>query len=136
MESSGIPGSPNTPLKKVMSKTRCARKYLLSLLCEMSLVGERCTFNVENHPGPRAKLQSIIEESIDVTVQSSRLCRPCGRKMQSLQSGDATNQGVSLKIFFMLSQDGKCKVTHKVKPLAHSSQKKSLRSIIAFFMKF
>lgn len=55
MELSGIPSSPNTPVKKVMSKTRCARKYLVSLLCEMSLVGERCTFNVENHPGPRAK---------------------------------------------------------------------------------
>lgn len=62
MELSGIPGSPNTPVKKVMSKTRCARKYLVSLLCEMSLVGERCTFNVENHPGPRAKLQSILEK--------------------------------------------------------------------------
>ena len=119
-----------------MSKTRSARKDLVSLLCEMSLVGERCTFNVENHPGPRAKLQSILEESIDVTVQSSRVCRPCGRRTQSVQCGDATNQGVSLKIFFMLSQDGKCKVTHKVKPLAQSSQKKSLRPIIAFFMKF
>lgn len=40
MESSGIPGSPNTPVKKVMSKTHYARKYLVSLLCEMSLVGE------------------------------------------------------------------------------------------------
>ena len=62
IESSGIPGSPNTPVKKVMSKTHCARKYLVSLLCEMSLVGEQCTFNVENHPGPRAKLQSILEK--------------------------------------------------------------------------
>ena len=64
-------------MKKVTSKTRAARK--------MSLVGERCTFNVENHAGLRAKLESILEDSIDVTVQSSRVCRPCGRQTESLE---------------------------------------------------
>ena len=85
MELSGIPGSPKTPVKKVMSKTCVARKDLACLICGMSLVGERCTFNVENQPGLRAKLQSILEESIDVTVQSSRVCRPCGRQTESLE---------------------------------------------------
>ena len=85
MEFSGIFCSPKTPVKMVTSKTRAARKDLVCSLCGMSLVGERCTFNVENHPGLRVKLESILEESINVTVQSSHVCRPCGRQMESLE---------------------------------------------------
>ena len=85
MESSDIFGSPKTPVKKVMSKTRAARKDLVCLLCGMSLVGERCTFNVENHHDLRIKLHSILEESVDFTVQSSRVCRTCGRQTESLE---------------------------------------------------
>ena len=85
MEFSGIFCSPKTPEKKVTSKTRAARKDLVCSLCGMSLVGERCTFNVEIHPGLRVKLESILEESIDITVQSSHVCRPCGRQMESLE---------------------------------------------------
>ena len=85
MESSDIFGSPKTPVKKVMSKTRAARKDLVCLLCGMSLVGERCTFNVENHHDLRVKLHSILEESVDFTVQSSRVCRTCGRQTESLE---------------------------------------------------
>ena len=85
MESSGIFSSPKTPVKKVTSKTRAARKDLVCLLCGMSLVGERCTFIVENHPGLRVKLQSILEDSVDFTVQSSRVCRTCGRQTESLE---------------------------------------------------
>ena len=84
MESSGISGSPKT-VKKVTSKTHAARKDLACLTCGMSLVGERCTFNVENHAGLRAKLESILEDSIHTTVQSSRVCRPCGRQTESLE---------------------------------------------------
>ena len=85
MESSGIPGSPKTLVKKVTSKTRAARKDLACLTFGMSLVREGCTFNMENHPGLRAKLESILEESMDVTVHSSRVCRPCGRQTESLE---------------------------------------------------
>ena len=59
MESSGILGSQKTPVKKVTSKTRAASKDLVCLLCGMSFVGERCTFNVENH-GLLDKMQSIL----------------------------------------------------------------------------
>ena len=81
MESSGILGSPKTPVKKVTSKTHAARKDLVFLLCGKSLVGERCTFNVENHSLPE-KLQSILSEKIDLTVQSCRPCRSCGRQKE------------------------------------------------------
>ena len=84
MESSGIFGSPKTPVKKVTSKTRAVRKDLVCLLCGMALVGERCTFNVENPHDLRVKLQSILDESVDFTVQSSRVCRTCGRQTESL----------------------------------------------------
>ena len=77
MESSGILGSPKTPVKKVTSKTHAARKDLVFLLCGKSLVGERCTFNVENHSLPE-KLQSILSEKVHLTVQSCRPCRSCG----------------------------------------------------------
>lgn len=83
MESCGILGSPKTPVKKVTSKTRAASKDLVCLLCGMSLVGERCTFNVENH-GLQDKMQSILEEKIDLSVQSCRVCRPCGRQTEAL----------------------------------------------------
>ena len=66
MESSGILAPPKTPVKKVTSKTRAASKDLVCLSHGMSLVGVRCTFNVENH-GIRDKLQRILEEKIDLT---------------------------------------------------------------------
>ena len=87
MESSGIFGSPKTPVKKVTSKTRAARKDLVCLLCGMSLVGERCTFNVENHPGLRVKLQSILEDSVDFTVQSSRAVELVAAKRNRWKNG-------------------------------------------------
>ena len=105
MESSGILGSPKTPVKKVTSKTHAARKDLVFLLCGKSLVGERCTFNVENHSLPE-KLQSILSEKIDLTVQSCRPCRSCGRqKEKKVQCYQATDTGVPFKILFVLSQD-------------------------------
>ena len=48
------------------------------------LIAERCTFNVQQHSGLRQKLESILEETVDCNVYSSRVCRPCGRKIESL----------------------------------------------------
>ena len=48
------------------------------------LIGERCTFNVQQHSGLRQKLESILEETVDCNVYSSRVCRPCGRRIESL----------------------------------------------------
>ena len=45
---------------------------------------ERCTFEVKHHTGLRDKLQSILEENFDLTVQSCGVCRPCGRQTESL----------------------------------------------------
>lgn len=118
MESSGNLGSPKTPVKKVTSKTRAASKDLVCLLCGMSLVGERCTFNVENH-GLRDKLQSILEEKFDLTVQSCGVCRPCGRQTESLdKSFSVIRQQIGeFRSKYSLS----CRKTISVKRLTKSS---------------
>ena len=69
MESSDSFGSPKTPVKKVTSKDRAARKDLVCLLCGIAPVGERYTLNVENRHDLRVKLQSILDKSVDFTVQ-------------------------------------------------------------------
>ena len=71
---SGILGSQKMPVKKLTSKTRAASKDLVCLLCGTSLVGEQCTFNVENH-GLLDKLQRILEEKMDLAIQSCCVCR-------------------------------------------------------------
>ena len=76
----GVLRSPKTPMKKSTSKT----KDTICLLCEICLIGERCTFNVQQHSGLRQKLESILEETVHSNVYSSCVCRPCGRKIESL----------------------------------------------------
>ncbi|KAJ7336002.1 hypothetical protein OS493_013372 [Desmophyllum pertusum] len=76
--------SPKTPVKKSISKTRAKTKDTICLICEFCLIGERCTYNVEQHSGLRQKLESILEETIDCNANSCRVCRPCGRRVEAL----------------------------------------------------
>ena len=69
----GVLRSPKTPVKKSTSKT----KDTICLLSGICLTGERCS-------GLRQKLESILEETVDCNVYSSRVCRPCGRRIKSL----------------------------------------------------
>ena len=124
MESSGILGSPKTPVKKVTSKTHAARKDLVFLLCGKSLVGERCTFNVENHSLPE-KLQSNLSEKIDLTVQSCRPCRTCGRQKEKKFSVIKQQIG-EFRSKYSLS----CRKTISVKRLTKSSPSPKARKKI------
>ena len=75
----GVLRSPKTPVKKSTSKTKDNLSVMWSCL-----IGERCTFNVQQHSSLRQKLESILEETVDCNVYSSRVCRPCGRRIKSL----------------------------------------------------
>ena len=77
--------SPKTPIKKSFYKIRSKAKDTICLVCAISLIGERCTFNIEQHSGLRHKLESILEHDIDFKASSSRICRPCGRKVEALE---------------------------------------------------
>ena len=72
---------PKTPIKKSFYKIRSKAK---DTICAISLIGERCTFNIEQHSGLRQKLESVLEHDIDFKASSSRICRPCGRKVEAL----------------------------------------------------
>ena len=37
------------------------------------------------HSGLRQKLESVLEHDIDFKASSSRICRPCGRKVEALE---------------------------------------------------
>lgn len=80
----GVFSSPKTPVKKSISKTRAKTKDTICLICGICLIGERCTYNVEQHSGLRQKLESILEETIDCNANSCRVCRPCGRRVEAL----------------------------------------------------
>ena len=80
MDLTGVLRSQKTPVKKSTSKT----KDTICLSCGICLIGERCTFNVQQQSGLRQKLESILEETVDCNVYSSRVCRPCGRRIKSL----------------------------------------------------
>ena len=82
--SSGSPRilrSPKTPVKRAGS---AVGKDTICLLCGTSLIGERCTFNVLQHMGLLQKMERLLDDQLNTNVQSSRVCRPCGRKVESL----------------------------------------------------
>ena len=82
--SSGSPRilrSPKTPVKRAGS---AVGKDTICLLCGTSLIGERCTFNVLQHVGLLQKMGRLLDDQLNTNVQSSRVCRPCGRKVESL----------------------------------------------------
>ena len=82
--SSGSPRilrSPKTPVKRAGS---AVGKDTICVLCGTSLIGERCTFNVLQHVGLLQKMERLLDDQLNTNVQSSRVCRPCGRKVESL----------------------------------------------------
>ena len=82
--SSGSPRilrSPKTPVERAGS---AVGKDTICLLCGTSLIGERCTFNVLQHVGILQKMERLLDDQLNTNVQSSRVCRPCGRKVESL----------------------------------------------------
>lgn len=81
--------SPKTPVKKTC---RAANKDLVCLVCGISLIGERCTFNVRSHEGLLQKIEKIVEEKIDTDMKSIRTCRPCCRKMELLDKKNVVLQ--------------------------------------------
>ena len=74
--------SPKTPIKKSFYKIRSKAK---DTICAISLIGERWPFNIEQHSGLRQKLESVLEHDIDFKASSSRIWRPCGRKVEALE---------------------------------------------------
>ena len=83
--SRSVYSSPKTPIKKSFSKIRSKAKDTICLVFAISLIGERCMFNIEQHSGLRQKLESVLEHDIDFKASSSRICRPCGRKVKALE---------------------------------------------------
>lgn len=73
--------SPKTPVKRAGS---AVGKDTICLLCGTSLISERCTFNVLQHVGLLHKMQRLFDDQLNTNVQSSRVCRSCGRKVESL----------------------------------------------------
>ena len=72
-------------LRSHSQKLRSKAKDTICLVCGISLIGERCTFNIEHNSGLRAKLESVLENAIDFKATSNRICRPCGRKVEALE---------------------------------------------------
>lgn len=79
----GVFSSPKTPVKKF--KTRAKSKDTICLTCGICLIGERCTYNLEQHSVLWQKLEFILEKAIDYNANSCRLCRPCGRRVEVLE---------------------------------------------------
>ena len=94
--SSGSPRilrSPKTPVKMAGS---AVRKDTICLLCGTSLVGDRCMFNVLQHVGLLQKMERLLDDQLNTNVQSSRVCRPCGRKVESLAKKEVLTEQLKL----------------------------------------
>ena len=90
--------SPKTPVKKSFYKIRSKAK---DTICAISLIGERCTFNIEQHSGLRQKLESVLEHDIDFKASSSRICRPYGHVVMDLAGHVVMEQVQELRGKFM-----------------------------------
>lgn len=82
---SGVTSSPKTPVKKSSSRTRATSKDTVCLVCGICLIGERCTYNLQQNSVLHQKLEFILEETVDLNVNSYRGCRPCGRRIKALE---------------------------------------------------
>ena len=70
--------------------------YTICLLCGTSLVGDRCMFNVLQHVGLLRKMERLLDDQLNTNVQSSRVCRPCGRKVESLAKKEVLTEQLKL----------------------------------------
>ena len=89
--------------KEVFYKIRSKAKDTICLVCAISLIGERCMYNIEQQGGLRQKLESVLEHDIGFKASSSRICRPCGCKVEAFEKkiscGHGTSPGASGKIY-------------------------------------
>ena len=74
-----IPNSPKTPVK-ISSRD----KDSICLLCGTCLFSVNATFNLISCQRLQEQLEELIERPLNLTKQSSRLCRSCGRKIETL----------------------------------------------------
>lgn len=81
----GVSSSPKTPVKKSSSGNRATWKDTFCLVCGSCLIGERCTYNFQQNNVLRQKLEIILEEMVDFNVNSYRVCRPCGCRIEALE---------------------------------------------------
>lgn len=128
--SSGSPRilrSPKTPVKRAGS---AVGKDTICLLCGTSLIGERCTFNVLQHVGLLQKMERLLDDQLNTNVQSSRVCRPCGRKVESLAKKKEvlTEQLKDLRAKYQTARNKMSRVKRLSKASPAPRARKKLRS--------
>ena len=79
-----VPHSPNTPLKQ--GKRKVEQKDSFCLCCGVCLIGAKSTFNACTCEGLLDKLRELIQTSINLNICSTRVCKPCYRKVYSLHT--------------------------------------------------
>ena len=77
-------GSPQTPVKLGIRK-RKDEKDSCCLCCGINLYGAGSTYNLTSHESLAKKIAQLVNlVSIDVESQSCRVCKPCFRRVESL----------------------------------------------------
>lgn len=79
-----VPNSPSTPLKQ--GRRKLEQKDSFCLCCGVSLIGANSTFNVCTCERLLDKLQELTKTSINLTICSTRVCKPCYRRADSLHT--------------------------------------------------
>ena len=77
-----VPNSPSTPLKQ--GRRKLEQKDSFCLCCGVCLIGAKSTFNVCTCERLLDQLQELTETSINLNIRSTRVCKTCCRRVDSL----------------------------------------------------
>jgi len=75
--------SPKTPTKRVNRRVKTTKDYPC-LLCGVNLLGLKCTFNLRSNTHLLHITETLLENNINLDVQSERMCKPCANRVESL----------------------------------------------------
>ena len=77
--------SPNTPVKSAKRTNFTSKeKDAFCLCCGTCLAGIKATFNLTSCRRLFDQLKELVKGPVNLNVQSCRVCRPCGRRIETL----------------------------------------------------
>ena len=79
-----VPNSPSTPLKQ--GRRKLEQKDSFCPCCGVCLIGTKSTFNVCTCKRFLHQLQELTETSINLNICSTRVCKPCYRRVDALHT--------------------------------------------------
>ena len=81
--------SPETPIKCGKRNLRATENNSCCLCCGINLHGAGSTFNIQTNKVLRKKIADLVQDELDPDNQSTRVCKVCFRRVESLSKKSA-----------------------------------------------